>query len=122
MDKIRYGIIGCGMMGEEHLRNLALIDGAEVAAIFEPDAAMRARAAALVPDAQFMPSIAALLACPGLDALLIASPNYLHVPQIREIAATRALPILVEKPVFTDPADFAMLSTLDYPAPIWVAM
>jgi predicted dehydrogenase len=110
------------MMGQEHLRNLALIDGAEVAAIFEPDAAMRARAAALVPDAQFMASIAALLACPGLDALLIASPNFLHVPQIREIAATRPLPILVEKPVFTDPADFAELSTLDYPAPIWVAM
>jgi predicted dehydrogenase len=122
LDKIRYGIIGCGMMGQEHLRNLALIDGAEVAAIFEPDAAMRARAAALVPDAQFMPSIAALLACPGLDALLIASPNFLHMPQIREIAATRPLPILVEKPVFTDPADFAELSTLDYPAPIWVAM
>ena len=122
LDKIRYGIIGCGMMGQEHLRNLALIEGAEVAAIFEPDADMRARAAALAPTARFMPSVEALLATGALDALLIASPNYLHVPQIMQIAATRPLPLLVEKPVFTDPADFETLCALDYPAPIWVAM
>ncbi len=75
MDKIRYGIIGCGMMGQEHLRNLALIEGAEVSVIFEPDAGMRARAAQLVPKASFAPSVEALLAHDGLDALLIASPN-----------------------------------------------
>lgn len=122
VDQIRYGIIGCGMMGQEHLRNLALVRGAVVSAIFEPDAGMRARAAALAPGAVFCDSIDALLARPDLDALLIASPNYLHVPQIRRIAATRPLPLLVEKPVFTDPADFQTLSTLSYPAPIWVAM
>ena len=38
---IRYGVIGCGMMGREHLRNIALLPNAGVAAIFEPDAAMR---------------------------------------------------------------------------------
>ena len=48
----RYGIIGCGMMGQEHLRNIALIEGASVAAIFEPDASMRARAAALARRGQ----------------------------------------------------------------------
>lgn len=122
MEQIRYGIIGCGMMGQEHLRNLALIEGAVVAAIFEPDADMRARAQALAPAAQFFDSVDALLAHPGLDALLIASPNHLHVPQIRQIAGTRPLPLLVEKPVFTDPADWDTLENLDYPAPIWVAM
>jgi predicted dehydrogenase len=35
---ITYGIIGCGMMGQEHLRNIALLPGTRVAAIFEPDA------------------------------------------------------------------------------------
>jgi predicted dehydrogenase len=122
LDQIRYGIIGCGMMGQEHLRNLALVPGAEVAAIFEPDADMRARAGALAPRAQFPDSVEALLAQPNLDALLIASPNFFHVPQMRQIAAARPLPLLVEKPVFTDPADFDTLLTLDYPAPIWVAM
>ena len=122
MKQIRYGIIGCGMMGQEHLRNIALVEGASVAAIFEPDAAMRSRAQALVPNAHFAPTIEALLAHPGLDALLIASPNHLHVPQMRQIAATRPLPLLVEKPVFTDPKDWETLTALDYPAPIWVAM
>jgi predicted dehydrogenase len=122
LDKIRYGIIGCGMMGQEHLRNLALIEGAEVAAIFEPDANMRAQAAALAPQARFTTSVAELLAHQGLDALLIASPNHLHVAQIAQIAETRPLPLLVEKPVFTDPADWARLAQLDYPAPLWVAM
>jgi predicted dehydrogenase len=122
LDQIRYGIIGCGMMGQEHLRNLALVRGAVVTAIHEPDAGMRAQAAELAPGARFHDCLEALLAQPDLDALLIASPNFLHVPQIRQIAATRPLPLLVEKPVFTDPADFDALPALDYPAPVWVAM
>ena len=64
---VRYGFIGCGMMGQEHLRNLALIDGAHAVAIFEPDDAMAAAALALAPGAVRVPSLDALLAHPGLD-------------------------------------------------------
>lgn len=64
---VRYGFIGCGMMGQEHLRNLALIPGAHTAAIFEPDDAMAAAAMALAPGAVRVPSLDALLAHPGLD-------------------------------------------------------
>ena len=39
---IRYGLIGAGMMGREHIRNLALVPGAIVTAISEPDAAQAA--------------------------------------------------------------------------------
>ncbi|MFN4061564.1 MAG: Gfo/Idh/MocA family protein [Paracoccus hibiscisoli] len=121
---ITYGVIGCGMMGQEHLRNIALLPGAAVGAIFEPDAAMRARAAALVPEARFVDSIEALLAQPELDCLLIASPNHRHVEQLQAAAARRPLPVLVEKPLFTDPRDLAAVEALaaDYPAPVWVAM
>jgi predicted dehydrogenase len=121
---IRYGVIGCGMMGQEHLRNIALLGHAEVAAIFEPDAAMRALAAKYAPTARMAGSVAEVLAEPAVDCLLIASPNYLHVPQLEEIAAVRPLPVLVEKPLFTDPADAPRLAALRaaYPAPIWVAM
>ncbi|EYD72677.1 Gfo/Idh/MocA family protein [Limimaricola hongkongensis] len=124
MTTTRYGIIGCGMMGQEHLRNIALLDGAEVAAIFEPDAGMRDAAAALAPAARMAESVADLLATPDLDCLLIASPNFRHLEQMEEIAATRPLPILVEKPLFTDPAETARLAAFRdaYPAPVWVAM
>jgi predicted dehydrogenase len=121
---MRYGIIGCGMMGQEHLRNIALIPGASVAAVFEPDAGMRAAAAALVPGARMVGSVAEVLADPAVDCLLIASPNFLHLAQLEEIAATRPVPVLCEKPLFTDPADAPRLAALRaaYPAPIWVAM
>ena len=39
-----YAIIGCGMMGREHMRNLALVPGAELIAIADPDAGSRALA------------------------------------------------------------------------------
>ncbi|MCY4168921.1 MAG: gfo/Idh/MocA family oxidoreductase, partial [Rhodobacter sp.] len=42
---LKYGLIGSGMMGQEHIRNVALVDGVEIAAIFDPDAGMRREAA-----------------------------------------------------------------------------
>lgn len=118
----RYGIIGCGMMGQEHIRNIALLPGASVAAYVEPDAGMAAAVADLLPGARACASIAELLDQP-IDALLIASPNDLHLPQIEAVAAQRALPLLVEKPLFTAPDQAARLRALAaYPAPLWVAM
>ncbi len=119
-----YGIIGCGMMGQEHLRNIALLPGTRVSAIFEPDAAMRAAAAELAPEARMVDSVEALLAVPDLDCLLIASPNFRHLEQLEAIAATRPLPVLVEKPLFTNQAEATRLAAFRdaYPAPVWVAM
>jgi len=112
------------MMGQEHIRNVALVDGVEIAAIFEPDAGMRREAARLAPDAVFAESVAALLERTELDALVIASPNNLHVRQIADIMERRPLPLLVEKPLFTDRKDAALIERFvtDYPAPVWVAM
>jgi predicted dehydrogenase len=120
----RYGMIGCGMMGQEHLKNIALLPGTEVAAIFEPDAGMRTIAATLAPNARFVGSVSELLAIAGLDCLVITSPNFCHADQIIEIAQTRPLPLLVEKPLITDPDDIDRLSShvAGYAAPIWVAM
>jgi predicted dehydrogenase len=124
MKSVRYGIIGCGMMGQEHMRNIALLPDAEVVAIYEPDATMRARVAALVPTARMVGSLAEVLAAEAVNCLLIASPNHLHLGQLEEIAAIRPLPVLVEKPLFTDEADTRRLAALRArcPAPIWVAM
>jgi myo-inositol 2-dehydrogenase/D-chiro-inositol 1-dehydrogenase len=119
-----YGIIGCGMMGQEHLRNIALLPNTKVGAIFEPNAQMRTESARFAPDAQFVDSLEALLAVDTLDCLLIASPNFCHVAQLQEIARIRPLPILVEKPLYTDPQDLAQINEFisNYPAPTWVAM
>jgi predicted dehydrogenase len=120
----RYGMVGCGMMGQEHLRNMALLPGIEVAAIFEPDAGMRARSQALAPAAAQLDSLEALLAWPGLDALVITSPNHCHAAQLQQIAQTRPLPVLMEKPACTNLAAVQALRQLidSYPAPVWTAM
>ncbi|MEO9517931.1 MAG: Gfo/Idh/MocA family oxidoreductase [Paracoccaceae bacterium] len=121
---INYGIIGCGMMGQEHIRNIALLDNAQVRAVFEPDADMASEVSTLVPDAQLVSSLEELLNVQDLDCLLIASPNHLHADQLHDIARIRPLPLLVEKPLFTDPDDTDRMLALraSYPAPIWVAM
>jgi predicted dehydrogenase len=121
---VSYGIIGCGMMGQEHVRNIALLPDTRVAAIYEPDAAMRAAAANLAPGAAMADSTAAVISDPAVDCVLIASPNFVHFRQLREIADVRPLPILVEKPLFTDPADALAVRQFarNYPAPVWVAM
>ncbi|MDJ0640976.1 MAG: Gfo/Idh/MocA family oxidoreductase [Paracoccaceae bacterium] len=121
---VNYGIIGCGMMGQEHLRNIALLPGARVAAIFEPNQIMADAAKSIAPNARLLPSLEDLLADETLDCLLIASPNHLHVAQFDQIAATRHLPLLIEKPLFTRIEDAATLARLEasYAAPIWVGM
>ncbi len=120
---LRYGLLGCGMMGQEHVRNLALLPGAAVTAILEPDAGMRAAALALSPGAAAVGTLAELLAAP-IDALVIASPNHVHADQIAEIARRRPLPLMVEKPVCTSLAEARRLEAVGakYPAPLWVAM
>ena len=78
LKKLRYGFIGCGMMGQEHLRNLAMIEGIVVTAIYEPDARMRSECAHLVPEARFTESEEEVIRAEDVDALVITSPNYLH--------------------------------------------
>lgn len=121
---VNYGIIGCGMMGREHLRNIKLLPDTRIAAIFEPDNDMRLAAAEIASDAAFVDSVEALLDIEALDCLVVASPNIAHIGQLEQIAHHRPLPVLVEKPLFTHPEDQARIEKLtrNYPGPIWVAM
>ncbi len=124
MKTLRYGFIGCGMMGQEHLRNIALLQASAVTRIFEPDEAMAARAIALAPGAQRCSSLEDVVTAEDVDCLVITSPNFRHAEQLQQIARLRPLPLLLEKPACTNLEDVRALQTLasHYPAPIWVAM
>ncbi len=124
METVRYGVIGCGMMGREHIQNINLLTTGQVTVVFDPVADLAESAATLAEGAHVAASLEELLAYPDLDALVIVSPNYLHADQLRLIAKTRPLPVLCEKPLYTDPADAADIAALAdaYPAPFWVAM
>ncbi len=124
MNTIRYGLAGTGMMGHEHIRNIALLDDASVAAVFDPDAAMLETALQLAPGARVHGTFAGLAADPEIDCLLIASPNYLHLEQLEVALGDRAaLPVLVEKPLYTRSGDAERVARLVAREPfIWVAM
>jgi predicted dehydrogenase len=128
---LRYGLIGAGMMGREHIRNLALVPGAAVTAISDPDAGQRmlsaeaARAAGIDAEARLFADHRELLGAGRIDAVVIASPNDTHKPILDEIFALAPdLPVLVEKPVCTTFADCDALErrATSHRAPIWVAM
>jgi myo-inositol 2-dehydrogenase / D-chiro-inositol 1-dehydrogenase len=105
MDTIRYGIIGCGSMGREHIHNLRAMGGAVVTAIADPSLASRDQAAAIVDGKLTLFSDHHDLLTSGLcDALVIASPNFTHAAVMRDALATE-LPILCEKPLVTTIAD-----------------
>ncbi len=121
---LRYGFLGCGMMGQEHIRNLSMVTGAKVNVIFEPNEKMRSEISRVLPQVRFVETEEELIRAKDVDALVITSPNYLHTRQLEYISEIRPLPVLVEKPICTSLEQIRTLQKLDkhYPAPIWVAM
>ncbi len=119
---MKYGIIGCGMMGHEHIQNINLLDGAQVTCVFDPVADLAQHAAQKAGGATVCDTMEAVV--DQADALVIVSPNHLHLGQLEAIAAQKTLPILVEKPLYTDPTEATRVAnfTRDYKAPVWVAM
>jgi len=124
MDTVRYGIIGCGMMGMEHIENIGLLPNGRVAAVLDPVQELAEEAARRAGGARIADSIADLVTSDDVDALVIVSPNHLHVDQLFEISTLRHLPILCEKPLFTSTEQAERLKVFRerYQAPVWVAM
>ncbi len=102
--KIRYGIIGCGSMGREHIENLKALDASVVTALADTHAASRAAAAVLLADAATQPQVFErhqdLLESGLCDAVIIATPNFTHAQVMRDALPTD-LHLLIEKPLCT---------------------
>lgn len=92
MTKLRAGIIGMGVMGMNHARVLASLDGVDVVGVVDP--ALDASTASGVPVA---PTAIDLLGS-GLDCCVIAAPTEFHRDLCR-LAVERGVSVLVEKPV-----------------------
>ena len=102
MTTIRYGIIGCGSMGREHIENLNAIGaGVAVTAIADPHAASRSAALALLREPpQAFDDHRALLQSGLCDAVVVATPNHTHAAMLRDALAAD-VHILAEKPLVT---------------------
>ncbi len=121
---LRYGLIGSGMMGQEHIRNLALLEGCEVTAVADPDPGMRYLSVEFSGGrAQAFSDYKEMLSSSLIDALVIAAPNDTHHAILMNVLDTD-LPILCEKPLCTTAADCrAVIAKAEgRTAPVWVAM
>ena len=124
MRRLRYGLVGCGMMGREHIRNLALLPGTEVTAIADPDAEQRKLNRVLLPKAFVTADHEALLARDDVDVLVVASPNHTHRPVLEGVFRSRPRPVLVEKPLAAGVLDARWIAerAQSWPCPVWTAM
>lgn len=117
---VRLGIIGFGVMGQAHARILLedKIPRCELVAVCDALPANRAKftAGRTCSDPQ------ELLADPGIDAVLIATPHFAHT-SIGIAALQAGKHVLVEKPISVHKADAERLSAAHtHPRQVYAAM
>jgi len=98
MEQKKIALIGCGGMGTHHLKAYQKISNAKVVAVCDiyPGRAEE-RVAMYAPDAQAFTDYREVLNLPGLDAVDICTPNYLH-SIIAVEALNHGLHVFCEKP------------------------
>lgn len=121
---VRYGVIGTGMMGVEHIQNILAIDGADVTAVADPHPESQEWARGAVRDWFEKEADQQGVATPDtggsgapdelavfdnhvemldsglVDAVVVASPNHTHIDVLLDIL-DRPIHVLVEKPLCT---------------------
>ncbi len=123
--KKRIGIIGFGEMGKRHGLEFrdATCGAIEIAGVVEPDDLMYRRGCEWnereeIPRFQ---TVRELLAQAKPDGVIIASPNFTHLENLRSMEGA-SIPVLLEKPLDTSLEKIAEIVRFarKYPAPIVV--
>ena len=96
MAGLRAGLIGLGMMGRHHARNLRAIDGVDLVAVADPAGDPHGVAGAL----PVLASVEELIA-QGVDYVVVATPTAYH-EQIGLALAEAGVHALIEKPLAKD--------------------
>ena len=124
---VRYGLTGTGMMGVEHIQNLAITPGAVVCALADPVESSLAKAKAALgaagQDVATFTSTAEMAASGLVDAVILASPNHTHRQELAPLFDA-GLHILCEKPLATtiEDARWIVDRAAQSPCIFWTAM
>ncbi|NNF53382.1 MAG: Gfo/Idh/MocA family oxidoreductase [Acidimicrobiales bacterium] len=115
---MRYGVIGTGMMGLEHIYNINAVAGGVVTAVSDPHEGSRAGGLDAARQAADAPSIIGSFSHHGellesglVDAVVIASPNFTHRSVLGDVL-TADVHTLIEKPLCTTVEDCAAVVEL----------
>lgn len=106
--EVRYGIVGTGMMGVEHVFNIAFLEGAKITAIADPHGPSRQAAVKAANDRSLkvFSDHRSLLDSGLCDVVVVATPNMTHAEILLDILKHPAPHhILVEKPLCTNVTD-----------------
>ena len=122
---IRYGVVGTGMMGIEHIGNIRALDGAAVTAVADPYGPSRqaAREALRGQEVAVFDTHRGLIDSGLCDAVVVAAPNMTHIELLRDLMDTE-LHLLVEKPLCTRVEDcrWVVEAQREREAVLWVGM
>jgi predicted dehydrogenase len=95
MSRLRIAVIGAGNWGRNHVRTIAGLGDADLAAVCDVDAQRRAQLARQYPGTTITDDLEEAFGC--ADAVVIAAPATVH-GTIATAAIERGFPVLVEKP------------------------
>ncbi|MFT2110431.1 Gfo/Idh/MocA family protein [Marinomonas sp. 2405UD68-3] len=103
--EFRVSLIGCGMIGMEHMRVATLVGRTAIHGVFdtnERSVKVAKEEFAKVTDDDFMVYDSLEAACndPTIDGIMICTPNYTHL-DILKVAIKSGKPIFMEKPMAT---------------------
>src|SRR5260370_13199829 len=99
---LRVCVVGAGIIGANHIERLASrIEGAEVSVVVDAELSRAKKAAESTASAMSVPNIAEALNREDVNAVLIATPGFLHRDMLLQVLQ-RSLPILCEKPLTPD--------------------
>jgi predicted dehydrogenase len=97
-ERVRFGLIGFGLIGRMHARTLLKLDEAQLAAVSDVYEPRRDACRELVPDINRHADFRALLDDGSLDAVIVATPDHWHALQTM-LACAAGRDVLVEKPL-----------------------
>src|SRR5689334_19155964 len=101
-DDLRVGVVGVGMMGADHAERLVTrIAGARLVAVADPDTARADQLAARFDEVRSIGDPLALVADPEVDAVVVASPGFVHEEQVLA-CIEQGKSVLCEKPLTMD--------------------
>jgi len=124
-DRIRYGVIGAGTMGAEHIQNINHLEGADLVAIADPFEGSRAWGTTeAAGEVEVFDDYRDLLAAGMVDAVVVATPNMTHADVMEDVLAVDGLHVMVEKPLARTVAECRRIvaASRDRAGVVWVGL
>ena len=108
---IKFGVVGYGYWGPNVVRNLDLLDGAQVLAVSDKSPASRKRVQKAYPGMRVTSDAAELMSSTDLDAIAVVTPVWTHY-ELAKAALENGKHVFVEKPFTSNAAQAEELINL----------